>query len=141
MNESGSSRTRDGRARRNHRAGASHASSDEVGLVDKAAGLAAADADEDACVQPVERGRGRLDLGRGAERVFGRVDVLAARETCEYFGTPLTDAACLDVEQIAVVGLERVADVAEGGAVGEDELPVGARAREQLPFSSGPADS
>jgi hypothetical protein len=46
----------------------------------------------------------------------------------------------LDVEQIAVVGLERVADVAEGGAVGEDELPVGARAREQLSVQLGPGE-
>src|SRR5713101_2346276 len=68
-------------------------SSDEVGLVDDGARLAAADADEDAFVQPVERGRGRLDPGRGAERVFGCVDVLTARETCEYFGAAVTDAA------------------------------------------------
>src|SRR5712691_8119650 len=115
-------------------------SSDEVGLVDDAVGLAGADADEDAFVQPVERGRGRLDPGRGAERVFGCVDVLAARETCEYFGAAVTDAAGLDVEQIAVVGLECVADVAEGGAVGEDGLPIGAGAREQLPVQLRPGE-
>jgi hypothetical protein len=46
----------------------------------------------------------------------------------------------LDVEQVAVVGLERVADVAEGGAVRKDDLPVGARAREQLPFQLGPGE-
>src|SRR4029453_15391201 len=68
-------------------------SSDEVGLVDDCARLAAADADEDAFVQPVERGRGRLDLGWGAERLFGRVNVLAARETFEHFGAGVTDAA------------------------------------------------
>ena len=58
-----------------------------------APGLAAADADEDAFVQPVERGRGGLDLGRGAEGVFARVDVLAARETCEHVGAAVTHAA------------------------------------------------
>src|SRR5262245_36941115 len=104
----------------------SRPSSDQVGLVDDAARLSAADADEDAFVQPVEIWRGGLDLGRGAEGVFARVDVLAARETFEHFGAAVTDAACLDVEQIAAVGLERVADVAEGGAVREDGLPVGA---------------
>src|SRR4029077_3715847 len=35
------------------------------------------------------------------------------------------------------VGLERVADVAEGGAVWEDDLPIGARARKQLPVQLG----
>ena len=38
-------------------------SSDEVGLVDHACGLAAGDADEDALVQPVEVVGGGLDLG------------------------------------------------------------------------------
>src|SRR5882724_11324993 len=39
-------------------------SSDEVGLVDDAVGLAGADADEDAFVQPVERGcRGLVSAG------------------------------------------------------------------------------
>jgi hypothetical protein len=46
----------------------------------------------------------------------------------------------LDVEQIAVVGLQRVADVAEGGVVREDELPVGARAREQPSVQLGPGE-
>src|SRR6266550_5966734 len=41
---------------------------------------------------------------------------------------------------MAVVGLERVADVAEGGAVGEDGLPVGADAREQRPVQLGPGE-
>src|SRR6266496_5245993 len=67
-------------------------SSDQVGLVDDGAGLAGADADEDAFVQPVERGRGGLDLGRGAEGVFARGDVLAAGETCEYVGAAVTHA-------------------------------------------------
>src|SRR5262249_54953045 len=67
-------------------------SSDEVGLVDDAVGLAGADADEDAFVQPVELWRGGLDLRRGAEGVFARVDVLAARETLEHFGAAVTDA-------------------------------------------------
>jgi len=38
-------------------------SSDEVGLIDHTPGVAAGDADEDALVQPVEIGRGGLDLG------------------------------------------------------------------------------
>jgi len=46
----------------------------------------------------------------------------------------------LDVQQIAVVGPERVADVADGGAVGEDELPVGARARKQPSVELGPGE-
>src|SRR6266540_6661716 len=49
-------------------------------------------------------------------------------------------ATGLDVEQIAVVGLERVADVAEGGAVGEDELPIGADTGEQFPVELGAAE-
>jgi hypothetical protein len=38
-------------------------SSDQVGLVDYGSGLAAADTDEDALVQPVEIGAGGLDPG------------------------------------------------------------------------------
>ena len=62
-------------------------------------------------------------------RCMARVDVLAARETCEHVGATVAHAAGLGVEQIAVVGLERVADVGEGGAVREDELPISARHR------------
>src|SRR2546422_8203654 len=69
---------------------ASSSSSDQVGLVDDGAGLPAADADEDAFAQPVERGRGGFDLGRGAEGVFACVDVFAARETFEHVGAAVT---------------------------------------------------
>jgi hypothetical protein len=67
-------------------------SSDEVGLVDDAAGLATTDADEDAFAEPVERGRGGFDLGRGAEDVLARIDVLAAGETGELVGAAVTPA-------------------------------------------------
>jgi hypothetical protein len=40
----------------------------------------------------------------------------------------------LDVEQISLVGLQRVSNVAERRAVGQDDLPVGAGAREQRPM-------
>src|SRR4029453_5580328 len=65
---------------------------DQVGLVDDGAGPATADADEDAFVEPLEPGRGGLDLGRGAEGVFARVDVLAAGETGEHVGAAVTHA-------------------------------------------------
>jgi hypothetical protein len=42
--------------------------------------------DEDAFVQPVEIGRGGLDLGLCAEVVLARVDVLTATETGEDLG-------------------------------------------------------
>src|SRR2546421_10688784 len=103
-------------------------SSDQVGLVDDGARLAAGDADEDAFVQPVEIGRGGFDLGRGAERVFARVDVLASAEAGEHFGAAVANAARLDVEQGAVVGPQRVADVAERRAIRQHYLPVGADA-------------
>src|SRR6266566_5109735 len=41
---------------------------------------------------------------------------------------------------MALVGLECVADVAEGGSVREDDLPVGADAREQRPVQLGPGE-
>src|ERR1700685_592648 len=44
----------------------------------------------------------------------------------------MAHASRLHVEQVAAIGLQRVADVAQGGAVGQDYLPVGARARKQL---------
>ena len=43
----------------------------------------------------------------------------------------------MDVQQIAAVGLQRVSDIAECSAVGEDDLPVGAGAREQRPVNLG----
>ena len=89
--------------------------------------------------QSSSRGRG-LDLGRGAEGVLARVDVLAAAETCEDLGAAVAHASRLHVEQRAVVGLERVADVAERGAVRQDDLPVGACARQQLPVELGPGE-
>jgi hypothetical protein len=39
----------------------------------------------------------------------------------------------LDVQQITAVSLQCVADIAECGAVAQDDLPVGARAGEQPP--------
>jgi hypothetical protein len=48
---------------RTPRSSAGSRSSDEVGLVDHACGLAAANADEDALVQPVESRSGGFDLG------------------------------------------------------------------------------
>src|ERR1700680_1355709 len=57
----------------------------ELGLVDNAPGPRPADADEDPLVHPFELGSGGLDLGCSAERVLGRIDVLAGRETGEDF--------------------------------------------------------
>ena len=75
------------------------------------------DADEHALVEPVQiDGRG-FDLGRRAEGVLAGVDVLAAPEASEDFGRAVAHAAGLDVEQVAAVGLQRVADVAERGPV------------------------
>src|SRR5437879_869530 len=107
-------------------------SSDEVGFVDHATGLTAADADEDALVDPVELGCRGFDLGRGPEGVFAGVDVLAAPETGEDLGAAVANPTRLHVEQSAAVGLERVADVAECGPVRQDDLPVGAGSRKEL---------
>src|SRR4029434_1670419 len=103
-------------------------SCDEVGVVDHACGVPAGDADEDALVQPVEVGGGRLDLGRGAEGVLAGVDMLTAPETGEDLGAAMAHTPRLDVEQIAAVCLQRVTDVAQCGAVRQDDLPVGAGA-------------
>src|SRR5437763_15037473 len=65
--------------------------------------------------------------------VLAGIDVLTARETFEDLGAAVAHTSRLDVEQIAAVGLQRVADVAEGGAVRQDRLPVGTGTREQLP--------
>jgi len=67
-------------------------SSDEVGLVDDGARRATADADEDAFAEPVQRRRGGFDLGRGAEDLLARVDVLGAGETGERVGAAVTHA-------------------------------------------------
>ncbi|MEA2221681.1 MAG: hypothetical protein QOH83_57 [Solirubrobacteraceae bacterium] len=49
-------------------------------------------------------------------------------------------AARLDVEEIAVGGLEGVADVAQRRSVGQDELPVGAGAGKQRPVELRPCE-
>ena len=95
------------------------------------ASLTAADADEDALIQPVEFGGGCLDLGRRPKRVFAGVHVLTSRKPRQDLGTPMAHTARLDVQQVAPVGLQRVTDVAERGAVGQHDLPVGAGARQQ----------
>src|SRR4029079_11410763 len=105
---------------------------DEVHLVDHAPCLPAADAEEDAPVQPVQSRSCGFDLGRGTEGVLAGVDVLTAREACEHLGAAVAYTSRLDVEQLAGIGLQGVADVAERGAVREHDLPVGAGAREQL---------
>src|SRR5256714_11400533 len=109
-------------------------SADEVRLVDHAPGATAADADEDAFVQPGELAGGGLDLRGGPKGVLARIDVLAAAETFEDLRPAVAHAPRLHVEQGTVVGLQRVADVGEGGSVRQDDLPVGAYARQQLPF-------
>src|SRR5579864_4715552 len=68
-------------------------SSHQIGLVDDATRLAAADADEDPLVQPVERWCCRFDPCRGPEGVFGRVDVLATAEAGEDLSGAVTNAA------------------------------------------------
>src|SRR3989440_2282005 len=115
-------------------------SSDEVRLVDHAPGATAADADEDAFVQPGELAGGGLDLRGGSKGVLARIDILAAAETFENLRAAVAHATRLHVEQGTVVGLQRVADVGEGGPVRQDDLPVGADARQQLPFHVSPLE-
>src|SRR5258707_1302123 len=45
------------------------------------------------------------------------------------------------VEQVAAIGLQRVTDVAQRGAVGQHDLPVRAGAGEQLPVQLGTRES
>src|SRR5205823_11962052 len=105
-------------------------SPDQERLVDHAAGVTGADADEDTLVQPGElAGRG-LDLRGGSKGVLARIDILAAAETFENLRAAVAHAPRLHVEQGTVVGLQRVADVREGGPVRQDDLPVGAYARQ-----------
>src|SRR5258705_5240196 len=114
--------------------------SDEVRLVDDVPGATAADADEDTLVQPGELAGGGLDLRGGSKGVLARIDVLAAAETFEDLRAAVAHATRLHVEQGTVVGLQRVADVREGGTVRQDDLPVGADARQELPFQVRPLE-
>src|SRR5258708_15344991 len=115
-------------------------SSDEIRLVDHACLQAASDADEHAFVQPGElAGRG-LDLRGGSKGVLARIDVLAAAETFEDLRAAVAHATRLHVEQGTVVGLQRVADVREGGPVRQDDLPIRAYARQQLPVQVRPLE-
>src|SRR5262249_41197969 len=113
-------------------------SADEICLVDHAPGTTACDANEDALVEPVQRGCGCFDLRRGAERVLAGVDVLAATETREDLGAAVANAARLNVQEIAVFGLQRVADLAQRRAVRRHGLPIRAGARDERPAQLGP---
>src|SRR2546425_669478 len=114
--------------------------SDEVRLVDDVPRATAADADEDTPFQPGGLAGGRLDLRGGSKGVLARIDVLAAAETFEDLRAAVANAPRLHVEQGTVVGLQRVADVGEGGPVRQDDLPVGAYARQQLAFQVRPLE-
>src|SRR3954454_3540532 len=89
-------------------------SRDQVGVVDHASLPACAYADEDTLVQPVEVARRSLDLRGRAERVVTRVDLVAACKPREDLRAAVAHAPRLHVEQSAVVGLECVANVADG---------------------------
>src|SRR5450631_1077393 len=97
---------------------------DQVDVVRDAAGLASAYGDEHTVVEPRQFGVRGLDAHRGAERVFGGVDVLASGQACEHVWFAMAYAARLDVEQRPAVGLEGVADVGDRAAGGPYDLPV-----------------
>ena len=110
---------------------------DEVGLVDHTCGVAAADAYEDALVQPAEIRRGGLDLSRSTEGVLARVDGLAARQTGKHLSAAVPHSAGLHVEQVAAIRLQRVAQVGKRGAVRQHDPPVGAGSGQQPPAQLG----
>src|SRR5256885_1867588 len=112
-------------------------SSDEVRLVDHAAGVTAADADEETLVQPGELARRGLDLRGGAKGVLARIDILAAAETFENLRAAVAHAPRLHVEQGTAVGLQRVADVAESRAIRQHDLPIHAGTRQELSVQLG----
>ena len=118
-------------------------SSDEIDLVDHTSAPSASDADEYAFVQPVEAVGPGLDFDCSAEDVFTCVDVFSASETLEDRRASVPHTLRLDVEHISAFGLQRVADVAERGAIGKNDLPIGARSRKQCPpqlrSAEGPA--
>src|SRR4029077_14913964 len=90
------------------------------------------DADEDSLIEPGELAGRSLDLRGRAKGVIAWVDILATAETFENLRTAAAHATRLHVEQVASVGLQRGADVGEGGPVRQDDLPVAAYARQQL---------
>src|ERR1700736_6017981 len=96
----------------------------QVDVVRDAAGLASAYGDEHTVVEPRQFGVRGLDADRGAEYVFGGVDVLPSGQACEHVWLAMADAARLDVEQRPAVGLEGVADVGDRAAGGPHDLPV-----------------
>src|SRR5690348_10147618 len=83
-------------------------------------------ADEYRARQPLMR-RGRsLEDRRAAEIIRGGVDRLAGEEPLHHRRGPVAQAAIDDADERAVIGLERVARLELGDAVGPDDLPVGA---------------
>src|SRR5438105_12319024 len=95
-------------------------------------GAARARSDADEAVQPpVALGAG-LEARRGAHVVERGIDRLAGGKPADYVGGAMAVAEVAHVDERAVVGLERIARIELGDAVGTDHLPVGA-ARHDAP--------
>jgi hypothetical protein len=89
-------------------------------------GMALGGGDEDRAGEPVVGAGGGFEDGGGAEVDEGGGDGLAGGEAGEGFGGGAAQAAVDDADQGAVGGRDGVAGGEVDGAVGIDDLPVGA---------------
>src|ERR1700733_8309798 len=115
-------------------------SSDEVDLVDHTSGLASRDTDEHSLVQPIEIVARCLDLGRRAEHVFTRVDILTASKASENLRAAVAHPVRTDIQQITVIGLQCVADISERCTVWQDDLPIRTGPRNERTVEFGPGE-
>src|SRR5438874_5019315 len=89
-------------------------------------GAARAGSDADEAVQPAVALGAGLETRRGAHVVERGIDRLAGGKPADHLGRTMTVTEVAHVDERAVVGLERIARIELGDAVGTEQLPVGA---------------
>src|SRR3954463_11820803 len=100
-------------------------------------------ADEQRSRQVLQARRGSLEHRQRAEIHRGRVDVLAGKQLRGDVGGCPPNAGVLDVDELTLVGLQRVARVELREAVRAHDLPVGATRQHLAAYAGtfeGPAE-
>src|SRR5688572_9861145 len=101
--------------------------------------IAFANPDEDRAREPLQIGTGRLERRHRPEVDQCRIHRLASQQPLHHIRRGVADALVLHVDDLPLVGLERVARIELREAIRLDDLPVGA-AGEHLPLDRRPLE-